>query len=131
MSVESKIRTKTNRGVKFLVDSGATINLINDLNLLSDVRSCSCKIKVADNRYITARKVGLLKVYMKNNRSLILHQVYFHPECANLLSVGRLASAGYTLDFKRSELTIIKPNGKVLCRVPTEEDYKWTLKAKT
>ena len=94
-SSTSDEKPKRNRTC-WTVDSGATVHCVGDRSLLTSEYSnhTPVNIKVADNRVITAHAVGTSLIRMRDSNGkyheVTLHNVVYHPQLSNLMSVRRL-----------------------------------------
>lgn len=95
--------------ITFIIDSGATENLIqekyeNDMYNIETLTN-SVKIKIANGDYLTARKRGTLKTSLDgiviNVDGLVVPGLSH-----NLLSVKKMMEKGFTITFSQGELRI-------------------------
>ena len=76
--------------VSFILDSGASVHMTNNFNLLNDPVEVESRIgTVAADTQVVARKKGTIEITCRN-RKLMIHDVYFVPNGRNLVSLNRL-----------------------------------------
>ena len=95
--------------VEFVVDSGATVHVINDKSLLSHARTGNTKVKgVSGHTTISVEgDINLGKLCLKN--------VAYIPEAPrNIISVHRLTSEGFDVTIDHTKLIVSKDNS-VIC----------------
>ena len=90
--------------IKWTVDSGATVHCTNDRSLITKVYpNESVRLQVADNRVLHITVIGEAKVKMYTStgkyRDVVLHNVCYHPEISNLLSVRQMKDQGFRFVF--------------------------------
>jgi len=84
------------------LDSGASINIISNLNLLIDIKKCNEETNLANGQIITAVHKGKFKGYVNNNE-IILNEVYYFPAInKNLISIFKLLKENYKIVFNNS-----------------------------
>ena len=87
--------TSSSDPIPLHVDSGATVHLIRDLSLFSELRPASKDIVVANGQIISANQVGTVKLVV-NGINIALQDAVYAPEApCNLLSVPQIASLGH------------------------------------
>jgi len=83
----------------WILDSGASISITNQLNGLKNIQKCREKIYLANNQTILTQFKGDLMGYIDNHKILIKN-VYYSPKInKNLLSIGNLTQQGYKVIF--------------------------------
>ena len=94
---DSERKRSKRKPIDWVVDSGATIHCVGDINLLTSLYRGHkpVGIKVADNRVIYSHAVGTATIPMADTKGrthdIVLHNVVYHPSFhTNLLSVRRL-----------------------------------------
>jgi len=86
----------------WILDSGASINITGNLNLLIDIKKCNEEINLANGQIITAVHKGKFKGYVNNNE-IILNEVYYSPAInKNLISICKLLKENYKIVFNNS-----------------------------
>lgn len=103
--------------ITWILDSGASEHLVNNVNLLSNMRSLSqpIKIRIAKSRIeLKARHVGEIKgkIHVNGKQRIILIQNVLHVTGLqfNLLSVPKLEMKGYRILFEKGKGIILKNN---------------------
>ena len=81
----------------YIVDSGASLHCINDINLFDSIYQDHrpVKLRVANGKILVSHAVGSVKINLQRQdgttHSILIHNVVYHPEFShNLLSVRRL-----------------------------------------
>jgi len=93
-------------GTYGILDSGASVHVVNDINLFSKVQSCNILLSglSGDTR---CRKIGEVDLRVgcdSKQVRLRLRNVYYMPTCKlNLISVGRLVRDKATVHFSDSD----------------------------
>eukprot|EP00833_Pecoramyces_ruminatium_P006369 jgi/Orpsp1_1/1180401/evm.model.c7180000073270.1 len=92
--------TKNNKElVCWILDSGASINITNRIDKLTNIKKCNEKLYFANNQTVTTNYIGTFKGYI-NNQEIIINDVYYSPIInKNLLSLGKLAQQNYKVIF--------------------------------
>ena len=88
--------------VSFLVDSGATEHIVNNIDLLSKVSKQKLTFSTANGK-ATSHLVGEVTLNC-DGRGIALNRVSYMPKCDNLLSLDRLLAAGAHVDFLNDTL---------------------------
>jgi len=83
----------------WILDSGASVNITNDINQLHNIRECHEKIHLTNGKFIIANYIGSFKGFIKN-MEIIIENVYYSNEISkNLLSVCNLFQQNYKIIF--------------------------------
>jgi len=78
-----------------ILDSGASINTINDIRFLTNIKKCKSKILLADGNEVLSEFCGDF-VGIVNNNKFILKDVYYSRYIKrNLISINQLISQNY------------------------------------
>ena len=81
------------------LDSGASINITNRLDKLTNIKYCNEKIFFANNQSIIINKVGTFIGYI-NEYEFTIEDVYYSPLInKNLISIGNLIKQNYKILF--------------------------------
>jgi len=84
------------------LDSGASVNITNHLNILKNIKKNNERIYLANNQYITTKFIGDLTGYV-NNHKITINNVYYSPEINNnLISISNLIKQGFKIVFNTS-----------------------------
>ena len=122
LAQESVSVSRTHHIVKWVFDSGATQNLCNNQAIMHNVHRVSPPItlRVADNKLMYLERAGQVDLQVRSGRVLQLRTVVYDPRlAANLLSVPRLADAGYDVTFGESAAEVrSRATGRVVCVAP-------------
>ena len=101
--------------VSFILDSGASVHMTNNLSLLNDPVEVETRIgTVAADTQVVARKKGSIETF-RGNRKLMIHDVYFVPNGRNLVSLNRLLQRGLQVEFTRTKALVRTKKGKIIC----------------
>jgi len=84
--------------VVLILDSGASINVTNNIRLLSNLRDCQETIFLADGKSLTAKQIGDMSGFI-NNHPIHLQNVYLVPKLNKNLT--KLFSIIITINFKQ------------------------------
>ncbi|MDN6657306.1 MAG: hypothetical protein L0K85_06630, partial [Staphylococcus simulans] len=101
---------------EFLLDTGATVHVVNNINWLTNVKKCSMNIRTinAKKNYDTVGDVKL------SDDLILKDAVYIKDSPRNIISLSLLNKEGY--DSVQEECVCkIKLGNKVLCQVPLKE----------
>lgn len=90
----------------FLFDSGATSHMTNSEDGLLNTRAIDRDVQVGNGEIVKATKIGSLKTTLEDVNgkkvSVLLNDVSFVPDLKfNLLSVGKIASNGASIVYKK------------------------------
>jgi len=86
----------------WILDSGASINITNCLEKLTNIRKCHEKIYFANSKFLIAKYIGTFIGYI-NNYKFIIEEVYYSSEInKNLLSIEQLTKQNYKIIFNYS-----------------------------
>lgn len=101
------------------IDSGATSHMTMNSSLLVNTKKIIGKeVTMADNSKLKVNCAGELKLSLKNGRSstnATLQDVTYVPNlCANLLSVGRMATNGNKIVFENDFCNIYNKNRELI-----------------
>ncbi|KAE8877447.1 hypothetical protein PF005_g6499 [Phytophthora fragariae] len=114
---------------RWIVDSGASRHLVNDVSLPRDARDCvgAFSLTLPDGATLPVTKVGSVQFQGRvngENATITVNEVYCAPLLArNLLSLGQLARRGCTLATVSNGLAITHAQTKqVVFRVAFEDD---------
>jgi len=87
----------------WILDSGASIHITNQLDNLFNIKICNEKIFLANKQSIHSTFIGTFKGYI-NDYEIIINDVYFSPNIdKNLLSIGKLIKQNYKLIFNSNQ----------------------------
>ena len=90
--------------INFILDSGATSNIISSRNCPQFTNTHS--IQLSDGRVLSATNIGTIQA-----GNLILNDVLFCPEIdVNIISIGDLTKSGYTINFSNNKCYIMLGN---------------------
>ncbi|KAJ8736960.1 hypothetical protein PYW07_000231 [Mythimna separata] len=104
--------------ITFIVDSGCTQHIISDQyeSYLTNIKELQERVKiyVANGQYIESNKKGMLKFVYKNIKinieALIVKNISY-----NLLSVNKIAEAGFHIKFNKTKAVLRNKNIVVIC----------------
>jgi hypothetical protein len=92
------------------VDTGASVHITNSLQGFLSVRMLQkgeMKLKVANGLEAEVEVVGTLRLMLKSDFILDLHDVVYIPSMIrNLISISRLDVCGFMFQFKNNELRL-------------------------
>ena len=85
----------------WLLNSGASLHLVNDERLLLDARDCDDEVLLADDEKLALTKVGDVRLFViadGSESTVKLTNVYFAPNLArNIVNYGKIDVSGYAL----------------------------------
>ena len=86
----------------WIIDSGASVNITNNLNLLTNIRSCHERIYLANNESFIVNYIGTYDGFI-NDFKITINDVYYSKRVdKNLLSVCKLIQQNYKILFNNS-----------------------------
>jgi hypothetical protein len=87
------------------VDSCCSHHMTGNMDMLSDTKTVKdLKISVANDHQHNSNIIGVARIHLESGDKLILNNVYYVPGLArNLISVGKLAAGGNSLEFGEFE----------------------------
>nr|CCA24595.1 conserved hypothetical protein [Albugo laibachii Nc14] len=99
----------------WILDSGSSRHLANDLNLLEDVEDCASECVAPDGRTLRITKRGTVKmttVVMDGVERVQLSNVHYAENLqGNIISYGLLEGKGYGIAYHGSQLVVAGING--------------------
>ena len=116
-------------GVIFQIDSGASVHVTTQRNLLKNMKPVNVKIKVAKKEtYLIAKYKGTLVWNTSTGQTILLQNVLYVPNARNLISVKSLIKDKMEVKFTEQYLTVYA--GKTLIeKIPTTNNDKgWKTK---
>ncbi|KAG4081834.1 hypothetical protein H8356DRAFT_1366198, partial [Neocallimastix lanati (nom. inval.)] len=94
----------SNNNTLWIVDSGATKSIVNNINILSNIRKGFHKINLADNTKITTELIGDYIGYIYNTK-IIFKDVIVCPSISyNVMSVNDIINNDLNVNFSKNEL---------------------------
>jgi len=85
--------------IPWILDSGASINITNRLDILTDIKECKEKIYFANKEFIYSSHIGDFIGFI-NNYKILIKNIYYSPKInKNLLSLGQLIKQNYKIVF--------------------------------
>ncbi|KAL6625917.1 hypothetical protein U3516DRAFT_794275 [Neocallimastix sp. 'constans'] len=94
----------SNNNTLWIVDSGATKSIVNNINILSNIRKGFYKINLADNTKITTELIGDYIGYIYNMK-IIFKDVIVCPSISyNVISVNDIINNDLNINFSKKEL---------------------------
>lgn len=113
INTQEHAKPANNEKLKFILDSGATEHLVNDLSFYREYQKLKEPIKISvakKEASIWATHKGSIEVLTNLGYPGVLHDVLYAEEVPlNLLSVRKMQEAGFSVNFT--------PNGEVLAKV--------------
>jgi len=107
----------------FLLDSGANVHAVSSPTFLINARRSSAAIATASGR-INDTVIGDIVFDVGDGNALLLKDVHYAPSFAlNILSIGRLASDGWSFTFSPPS----KNGQRLRCLVTTPVGHRMTL----
>eukprot|EP00833_Pecoramyces_ruminatium_P002608 jgi/Orpsp1_1/1176640/evm.model.c7180000058400.1 len=89
----------------WILDSGASINIVGNIDLLSCTKPHSEYITLPDGERLKSCKIGEYQGYI-NNHIIILKKVYYVPQIKrNLISLNELIKEGYKVIFNKENIS--------------------------
>jgi len=84
----------------WILDSGASINIINNIHLLRNIKNCNETVHLANGDYLNAKSISSFKEYI-NNKEFIIDEVHYSSNInKNLISISSLIKQNYKIVFK-------------------------------
>ena len=122
-----KNRTKLKGSYKnkypLVYDSGATVTVVNDITLLSEVKDSNIEVTTAEGETSYAQAEGTLLITV-NGLDIKLKEVLYIPEIKlNLISIKQFEDLGFDIDFRLSHVRITQcPCTNSCCKVLQKDD---------
>ena len=113
------LNTKDTNTTTWVLDSGATVHVCSDKTLFNFINPTSTSIKWGNTTSnIRASGIGDISViFNSTNEKATIKDVLYVPELGvNLLSLGLIASKGYSLNFNKKEGLIYTPKNQILAK---------------
>ena len=105
----------------WIVDSGATNHVCSSLQMLSSFREFAVEdftMRMGNDSVVSAKVVGEVRLQFRNNKFVILNNVYFIPGFRrNLISVSVLFEQSYQVKFNGTSVFILKMVWKYVLEV--------------
>lgn len=99
----------------WLIDSGASCHMVNDMKPLLKLKACSEEVMIADGGKLKAIGRGDCPIVAKGGRYLTIQNALCVPELAtNLLSINELVKSGKTIFFDKFGCQILNNDGSVI-----------------
>jgi len=87
---------------QWILDYGASINVTNNIRLLSNLRDCQETIFLADGKSLTAKQIGDMSGFI-NNHHIHLQKVYLVPKLnRNFISINELIKNNCKIIFNNN-----------------------------
>jgi len=105
----------------WILDSGASISVTNNLNQLTNIRKCKINISLPNGKEIIASHLGNFEGYI-NNHKFVLKNVYYSNQIyKNLISINQLMLQNYKVVFNNfnnlPRASIYDNNGNRVCDI--------------
>jgi len=127
------INTKNyNNNVSYwILDSGASINLTNQLNLLTNTKECHERIYLSNNQVVMTEYFRKFCGYI-NNHKIEIEEVYYTPNAnKNLLSIYKMLQQNYKIVFNKhndkSFAIIYNKNGERIINITSNDSNTFKL----
>jgi hypothetical protein len=92
-------RTKTD-SASWLLDSGATVHVTNDLNMFMQARPSKEYVRVGNGEEVKAELEGNVEIELDNGQGLVLEYVIYVPNfVCNIVSLMKVTNAGITVEL--------------------------------
>ena len=96
----------------WLLDSGATVHITNNRDLLIDPQPCNNTVTVGDGTESTARLEGSVKLELQDGNKVLLREVWYIPDFnKNIVSLSKLLAGGHYMVGNHETLEIRNKNG--------------------
>ena len=100
------------KNTEWLLDSGATLHVTNDENLLRDSIDIDRSITVGSGEVVTGIKQSWTEIRLGGDRTIRLKEVVFVPNFVkNILSVNKLCANGTTVTIRQNEAILQSTKG--------------------
>lgn len=117
-----RIAKKTDVSISstWVIDSGATSHMCSNRDLFTKFKECNDTIKLADEKSITAKAVGVVHIQV-NGFEIELKDVLYSPDLqGNFLSVSKIVQYGGQVKFN-SKGAIITDKGELVLKARQEK----------
>jgi hypothetical protein len=92
-------RTKTD-SASWLLDSGATVHVTNDPNMLMQARPSKEYVRLGNGEEVKAELEGNVEMELDNVQGLVLESVLYVPNFVrNIVSLMKVTNAGITVEL--------------------------------
>lgn len=110
------VTTITGINDSWLVDSGAGSHMVNNIDLLNNVRGKDdCWIRTANGETVKVQSIGDVSLSGENGNILELTGCLFVPDLAyNLISVSQLVKDGYSVEFGTTSCEIMSKGNRII-----------------
>nr|GEX10023.1 zinc finger, CCHC-type [Tanacetum cinerariifolium] len=100
----------------WIMDSGGSYHMTPRLDLFFDFLECNGgRVLLGDNRECKIRRIGKVRVQLKDGSSFMLHNVRYIPELKrNLISLGTIKKERYTVKLQSGKIKVINCSRVVL-----------------
>jgi len=90
-----------NKITYWALDSGASENITNQINILNNLKEHKEKIFLANGQYFQTEFIGSFKGYINDNE-ININEVYYSPNInINLISISKLTQQNYKIVFNK------------------------------
>ena len=126
-------KTEEKECADWLLDSGATRHLCNNINIVEGLKEDSSKVQIADGSYMDGAGAGIVSLRVVVNKSV--HNVEIDNTLVtkalekNILSVGKLTDKGAEVRFIENEAYVIM-NGETVMEAKKKDGLYYVTLAK-
>lgn len=114
MNTAFNIEQKNEQSIKWQIDPGATVHLVNNLNVFTKVSKLSNNILInvaKANESLKFTHIGSINILLDTGENATIENVMFVKDLRhNLLSVKKLEKAGLDVVFSKGNVSIYKNN---------------------
>ncbi|KAJ2943165.1 hypothetical protein O0L34_g18874 [Tuta absoluta] len=87
---------------EWLLDSGATAHMSNDLKWFSSIKKCKQMVSVANGATLMCYGRGEVRIPMKSKVQTVTDTMFVSDLSANLISIGKLSEKAFDINLKRN-----------------------------
>jgi hypothetical protein len=121
-------RTKT---TQWLLDSGATVHVTNDSDVLLRARKSNEQVRVGNGEDAKAERIGDVEMIVGENDKFLLKDVLYVPGfLKNVVSLTKIVNNGITVQLDKDHVKF-GMNGKILKINKHRKDDMWYIKLRT
>lgn len=98
----------------WIVDSGATAHMCNDIEWFHNIVKCDRTVCVADGSTLSCLGVGEVHIPLKNKTQVVTDVLFLPNLSTNLISVSKLSEKGLSVIFTHKRCQIFKKDSMIV-----------------
>jgi hypothetical protein len=122
---------QTNEKTQWLLDSGATVHVTNDADVLLRARKSNEQVRAGNGEDAKAERIGDVEMIVEKNDKFLLKDVLYVPGfLKNVVSLTNIVNNGITVQLDKDHVKF-GMNGKILKVNKHRKDDMWYIKSIT